>query len=209
MLDVAGVRVDLAVIRQARKVVLVEGGSDQAALEVLACRQGLAIGPGALHIVAMGGATSIGHFVRLLGPRGLNIPLGGLCDAGEEDYVRDALARSGLARSGLAQDGRSPAGSRAGMEACGFYVCTADLEDELIRAVGTDAVQQIIATCGEMRSFRTFQGQPAHRQESMGQQLHRFMGTRSGRKSQYARLLAEAVEPARVPRPLGRVLADA
>jgi len=32
-------------------------------------------------------------------------------------------------------------------------------------------------------------------------------GTRSGRKSRYARLLAEAVDPARVPRPLERLLA--
>jgi hypothetical protein len=197
VVDVAGVRVDLAGVSQARKIVLVEGGSDQAALEVLARRRGLALGRGALGIVAMGGATSIGHFVRLLGPRGLNIPLGGLCDAGQEDHVRGALQRGGL----------SPAASRVEMEACGFYVCTADLEDELIRAVGTAAVQQIIATCGELRSFRTFQRQPAHRQESVGQQLHRFMGTRSGRKSQYARLLAGAVAPALVPRPLDRVLA--
>jgi hypothetical protein len=196
VVNVAGVPVDLAGLSQARKIVLVEGGSDQAALEVLARRRGLALGPGALCLVAMGGATSIGHFVRLLGPRGLNIPLGGLCDAGQEDYVRDALRQGGLSR----------AVSRAGMEACGFYVCAADLEDELIRAVGPATVQQIITACGELRSFRTFQGQPAHRQESVAQQLHRFMGTRSGRKSQYARLLAGAVDPAQVPRPLDRVL---
>ena len=36
--------------------------------------------------------------------------------------------------------------------------------------------------------------------------LHRFIGTRSGRKSQYARLLAGVVDLARVPRPLDRVL---
>jgi hypothetical protein len=197
VVDVAGVRVDLAGVSQARKIVLVEGGSDQAALEVLARRRGLALGRGGLCVVAMGGATSIGHFVRLLGPRGLNLPLGGLCDADQEDYVRDALGRGGL----------SPAASRAGMEACGFFVCTTDLEDELIRAVGAAAVQQIIAACGELRSFRTFQRQPAHRQDSAGQQLHWFMGTRSGRKGQYARLLAGAVDLARVPRPLDRVLA--
>jgi hypothetical protein len=197
VVDVAGVRVDLAGARQARRIVLVEGGSDQAALEVLAQRRGLALGPGGLCIVAMGGATGIGHFVRLLGPRGLNIPLGGLCDADQEDYVRAALQQGGL----------SPAVSRAQLEACGFYVCTPDLEDELIRAVGTAAVQQIIAACGELRPFRTFQRQPAHRQDSVGEQLHRFMGTHSGRKSQYARLLVEAVDLARVPRPLARVLA--
>jgi hypothetical protein len=196
LVDVAGVRVDLTAVRQARKVVLVEGSSDQAALEVLAQRRGLALGPGALCIVAMGGATSIGHFVRLLGPDGLNIPLGGLCDAGEEDYVRAALRQGGL----------SPGASRAQLETSGFYVCTADLEDELIRAVGTATVQQIIAASGEQRPFRTFQRQPAHRQERVDQQLHRFMGTHSGRKSQYARLLAEAVAPASIPRPLDLVL---
>jgi hypothetical protein len=199
VVDVAGVSVDLAGVSQARKVVLVEGSSDQAALTVLAQRRGLALGRGGLCIVAMGGATSIGHFLRLLGPCGLNIPLAGLCDASEEDYVRCALRRHGP----------RPAVSRAGLEASGFYVCTGDLEDELIRAVGAAAVQRIIASCGELRSFRTFQRQPAHRQQSMHLQLHRFMGTRSGRKSQYARLLAGAVEPARVPRPLDRVLADA
>jgi hypothetical protein len=94
------------------------------------------------------------------------------------------------------------------MEACGFYVCTADLEDELIRALGTEEVTRIIETQGELRSLRTFQKQPAHRGESAAEQLHRFMGTRSGRKSQYARLMAGALELSRVPRPLDRVLAE-
>ena len=199
VVDLAGVRVDLAAAGWARKVVLVEGGSDQAALEVLAHRRGLALGRGGLCIVAMGGATSIGPFVRLLGPRGLNLPLGGLCDADQEEHVRAALAHGGL----------GPASSRAQMAACGFFVCTADLEDELIRAAGAAAVQQIIATCGELRSFRTFQRQPAHRHDRVSQQLHRFMGTRSGRKRHYARLLAGAVDLARVPRPLDRVLTSA
>jgi hypothetical protein len=35
------------------------------------------------------------------------------------------------------------------------------------------------------------------------------MGTRSGRKSQYAWLLAAALAPAQVPRPLDRVLTHA
>ena len=89
----------------------------------------------------------------------------------------------------------------------GFFVCAADLEeDELIRVVGTAEVEQIIAARGDLRSYRTFQRQPAHRQDSTGQQLHWFIGTRSGRKSQYARLLAATVDLARVPRPLDRVL---
>jgi hypothetical protein len=97
--------------------------------------------------------------------------------------------------------------SRADMEALGFYVCTADLEDELIRALGAASVEQIITAQGEIRSLRIFQKQPAQRLQSPERQLHRFMGTRSGRKSHYARLLAGALDLSRVPRPLDRVLA--
>jgi hypothetical protein len=88
-------------------------------------------------------------------------------------------------------------------------VCSADLEDELIRALGPAAVEQIIEAEGELRSLRTFQRQPAQRTRSPQQQLHRFMGTRSGRKSRYAGLLAGAVALSQVPRPLDRVLAPA
>jgi len=189
--------IDLAALRQAQRLVLVEGRSDKAAVEVLAGRRGRILGGAGLQVVAMGGATSIGHFLALLGPRGINARLTGLCDAGEEGYVRWSLEQGGL----------GSVTSRAGMEALGFYVCTADLEDELIRAAGTAAVEQIVQAQGELRSFRIFQQQPAQRGRSTPDQLHRFMGTRSGRKSQYARLLAAALDPAQIPRPLDRVLA--
>jgi hypothetical protein len=141
------------------------------------------------------GATSIGHFLALLGPRGINSRLTGLCDAGQEGYVRWALGQGGF----------GSVTSRAGMEARGFYVCTA----ELIRAAGIGAVEQVIEAQGELRSFRIFQQQPAQQQRSAAEQLQRFMCTRSGRKSQYARLLTAAPEPGQIPRPLGRVLAHA
>ena len=195
-MNVAGVSIDLAAVSRAQKVVLVEGGSDKAAVEALAGRRGQVLGGAGTHVVAMGGATSIGHFLALLGPRGINARLAGLCDAGQEGFIREALERGGLGSST----------SRAGLEVLGFYVCTADLEDELIRAAGTSAVEQIIHAQGELRSFRVFQQQPAQRRRSTAEQLHRFMGTRSGRKSRYARLLAAAVDLGRIPRPLDCVL---
>jgi len=193
---VAGVSIDLAAAGQAGRVVLVEGGSDQAAVEVLAARRGQLLGEAGLLVVAMGGATSIGHFLALLGPRGIGARLTGLCDAGQEGYVRRALAHAGL---GSGTSGTS-------LEALGFYVCTADLEDELIRAVGTGTVEQIIQAQGELRSLRTFQRQPAQQDRTAAEQLHRFMGTRSGRKARYARLLAAALDLDQLPRPLDGVL---
>jgi hypothetical protein len=188
---------DLATVAGSRAVVLVEGMSDQAALEALAERRGQALGARGISIVSMGGATNIDRFLELLGPQGLDVRLAGLCDAAEEGYFRRALERAGFGSSL----------SRADAEALGFYVCAADLEDELIRALGTACVEQIIEAHGEIRSFRIFQQQPAQQRQSPERQLHRFMGTRSGRKTQYARLLAEALDLSRVPRPLDRVLA--
>ena len=191
--------IDLATVAETRSVVLVEGMSDQAALETLARRRGLPLGRGGIAVVPMGGATNIGRYLNLLGPAGIGARVTGLCDADEEGHFRRALERAGF---GLSV-------SRADMEALGFYVCTADLEDELIRALGHAAVEEIIRAQGELRPFRTFQKQPAQQRQDLGEQLHRFMGTRSGRKSQYARLLAGALDLARVPRPLDLVLARA
>ena len=181
----------------ASTVVLVEGLSDRAALEALAERRGRDLAAEGISVVPIGGAQAIGSFLARFGPRGLDVGLAGLCDAGEE---RDF--RRGLERAGLGSDL-----TRAGMEALGFYVCVVDLEDELIRALGTAAVEGVVEAQGDLRSFRTLQKQPAQQGRTHEEQLRRFLGTRGGRKIQYARLLVEALELDRVPRPLDRVLA--
>jgi hypothetical protein len=218
--------VDLAAATGARGVILVEGTSDRAALEALAARRGQDLAASGVAIVAMGGATSIGHYLDLLGPGGRDVRLAGLCDAAEEGYFRRALRRAGMTGGppqagmgpgqaqastgdGPAQAGMAASRARAALEEAGFYVCEADLEDELIRALGAARVEEIIDGQGELRSLRTFQKQPAQQGRTSEAQLHRFMGTRSGRKSQYAWLLASALAPAQVPRPLDRVLAHA
>jgi len=188
---------DLAAVAGWRAVILVEGMSDQAALEALAERRGRALTSRGIAIVQMGGATNVGRFLDQFGPRGLDVGLAGLCDAAEEGFFRRALERAGC----------GPGQSRADMETIGFYVCAADLEEELIRALGAASVEQIIHAQGDIRSWRIFQRQPAQQGQSRERQLHRFMGTRSGRKSQYARLLVSALDLTRVPRPLDRVLA--
>jgi hypothetical protein len=180
-----------------RAVVLVEGASDRRALETLASRRGIDPNAHGIAIVAMGGASNISRFLQLFGPRGHDLTLAGLFDAAQIGDIR-----RGLDRAGLAQDAHP-----AEMELSGFYMCVEDLEDELIRHLGVDAVQRVIDAQGESASFRIFQRQPAQRGKSDEQQLRRFMGTRSGRKIRYGRLLVEALDLDHVPRPLDRVLA--
>jgi uncharacterized protein (DUF2384 family) len=93
------------------------------------------------------------------------------------------------------------------MESLGFYVCVADLEEELIRALGADAVERVVDAQGDLRSFRTLQKQPAWQGRAKEEQLRRFMGSGGRRKIRYARLLVDALDLADVPRPLDRLLA--
>ena len=179
-------------------VVIVEGVSDRVALETLARRRGRDLVAECISVVPIGGAQSIGRFLERLAAPGRDVRLAGLCDAGEE---RDF--RRGLERAGLGSDL-----TRAAMERLGFYVCVEDLEDELIRSLSTASVEDVLDAQGDLGSFRTFQKQPAQQGKTSEAQLRRFMGTRSGRKAQYARLLVDALDLGRVPRPLDRVLAQ-
>ena len=167
-------------------VVLVEGMSDQAAVQTLAERSGRDLPTERVFVVPMGGATNIGHFVDLFGPAGFGVRLAGLCDQGEERDFRRGLGRAGP---------DAP-----------YFVCVADLEDELIRALGPRRVEELIEAEGERGPFQTFTKQPAHRGAPRDQQLRRFMGTRSGRKIRYGHVLAAALDLTRVPGPLAGLL---
>jgi hypothetical protein len=180
----------------ARAVVLVEGLSDQAAVEAVARRRGRDLEAEGVVVFPMGGATNIGRFLDLLGPRGADVTLTGLCDAGEEAYFRRTLERAGFG---------SPA-TRDEMADLGFYVCDADLEDELIRSLGAGEVEHVIEAQGDLNAFRLLQQQPAQRGRSVDAHLRRFMGSGSGRKIRYASLLVDALDPARVPTPLTMLL---
>jgi len=171
----------------ARAAVLVEGFSDQAALEVLAERRGRDLQAEGVTLLAMGGATEIRRFVGLLRVPGADVALAGLCDEAEWGYFNRALEHGGV-------------------DASGFFVCHADLEDELIRALGPARVVEVIEAEGELRSWLRFGKQPAQRGRTVEEQLHRFMGTRSGRKAQYAAALTRALDLDRVPAPLDGVL---
>jgi hypothetical protein len=133
----------------------------------------------------------------MYGPDGRDLRLAGLCDAGEVNDFRRALERAGL---GVPL-------TRRRMEALGFYVCVEDLEDELIRALGPDAVEEVIDAQGDLRAFRTLQKQRPWQGRRPEEQLRRFLGSGATRKIRYARLLVEALDLDRVPRPLDGVLA--
>lgn len=178
-------------------VVIVEGVSDKVAFEALVRRRGRDLGGDGITVVPIGGAHAMGRFLAGLGTRRSSVRLVGLYDVGEEMKVQEALERAGLGSNLTRND----------LEHLGFYACDADLEDELIRSLGAARVQQVLEANGDLQSFRRFQRQPAQRGRTTERQLHRFMGTHSGRKAKYARALINELDLAGVPRPLDRLLA--
>jgi hypothetical protein len=144
----------------------------------------------------MHGATNIGRSLERFGPLGSNIAVAGLYDVAEENDVRRGLERTGFGSFA----------SRRELEGIGFFACLDDLEDELIRAVGTERIMAVVEERGELGRFRTLQKQPAWRGRPLEQQLKRFLGNAS-RKIGYAPLLVGALDLARAPRPLDAVLA--
>jgi hypothetical protein len=144
----------------------------------------------------MGGITNTRAFATRYGPAGLDVPLAGLYDVGEEAVLRRGLAAAGLA---VAED---PDGPRR----LGFHACSADLEDELIRALGVEGAEAVVAAAGEAQSLRLLTAMPAQRGWTRVALLRRFLGSQAGRKARYAALMVDALDPARVPAPLTAVL---
>jgi hypothetical protein len=169
---------------QPRRVVLVEGTSDRHAVETLARRRGRDLAEEGIEVVPMGGYGNLPHFLEQY----RDVIRTGLYDSGEERHFLRALGCS----------------DRAELERAGFYACTRDLEDELTRAVGPAAMERVLEEQGELRAFRTYQKQLAHRDRPLEEQLHGFMWNR---KQRYAVLLVQALDLERVPRPLDCVLA--
>lgn len=187
----------LAKVADAAAIVLVEGISDQIALETLAVRRGRNLAAERVVILPVGGAHAVSRYLTRFGPAGAGLRLAGLCDAGEEEILRRGLAAAGL----------DPQPGRADLQRQGFHVCVDDLEDELIRAVGVATVEALFEAHGDLGAFRTMRSQAAWRDRPVVAQMRRFLSGGSRRKLRYARVLVDAVDLGRVPHPLDAVLA--
>lgn len=160
----------------ARVVVLVEGVSDQIAVETLLGASST------VAVVPVGGVGGFGRLVDRFVGEGREVRV--LCDAGEEVSVRRRVG-----------------------DTAALFVCHADLEDELIRAVTPAVVLPIIEAAGDADAFRSLQRQPQWRDAPIDAQLRRFFGSGATRKIRYAGpLVSAAVRSECVPSPLLELL---
>ena len=158
-------------------VIAVEGASDRVVLELLARRRGRDLVAEGIRVAPIGGAHAIARFVTELPPRTV---VRGLCDANEAYLFRRVLDD--------------------------VFICTPDLEGELMRALGVGAIQEIVDRAGDAPSFRKFQQQPAQRGRPLEAQLNRWWRSSWRRYKSYLPLFVESLDLDRVPQPLDEVL---
>lgn len=106
-----------------RLVVLLEGPSDVAAVRALMQAEDIDAAP--VELVNLQGITNVGRVLKEIRQVVGDIDVVGLCDAAEARFPVQALADDGL-----------PARDVTDLPVYGYFVCEADLEDELIRALG-------------------------------------------------------------------------
>ena len=174
----------------ADRIVLVEGPSDEAAVKAVFAkaphREALDV-----DISNVGGA---GGFVdgvgRVFASHRSPSRMAILCDEAELQ-----LAQTGIANTVAAKP-----------NSIKTFVCRPDLEFEMINTLGEEAILRLFETQGELAGFRTLQNQPAWRDASRRDQIHRFLGVKAQRKIRYGQLLAAALEPRAIPSPLQQLV---
>ena len=161
-------------------MLLVEGVSDQIAVDTLAAHRRRDLVGERVAVVPIGGAQAIARF-RSEYP---DVRAVALCDYPERAWFQRVLPTPDV------------------------FVCVPDLEGELIGALGARAVAELLADHGDRRPLTTLQRQAAWRTRSLEEQVRRFIGAGARRKLRYARVLVDAAVAAdRVPAALEGVLA--
>lgn len=176
-----------------RLVVLLEGPSDVAAVRALMANTDIT-GEG-VELVPLNGVTNIGRFLAELRQVHGDLDVVGMCDAAESHHVCRALVADGL-----------PVADATDLPAYGFFVCEADLEDELLRALGPERAKAALEGAGLGGKLDALRQQAAWADRPLAEQLHRFCGSSAGRKELAAGILARDIEAKAIPEPIGMLL---
>ena len=175
----------LAAAVDATVVVLVEGISDQIAVDAMLARSDRGLDD-LVVAVPIGGAQAVDKALARFSERD-DLMVLGLCDYAEANFFAKAFEAHGL-------DGN-------------YFVCNPDLEAELIAAFEPAELEAIIEAQGELKSLRIMQKQAAWRDRRFGEQAHRWIRARALRSSRYASVLIATADEDRLPKPLRELVA--
>jgi len=165
----------LSRVAGASTIVLVEGISDQIAIDIVAGRLGRDFEDERVVVVPIGGAQAAPRVVETL-PADVRIV--GLCDEAEIDFFTRCLDPDDV------------------------FVCRPDLEAELIASFSPDALEAVVDAEGELRAFRTLQKQANWKGRPFDAQMHRWLRSSAERGMRYASILPTEAGRDAMPAPL-------
>lgn len=180
----------------ARAVVLVEGISDQIAIDATARRLGRDLAESGVVVVPIGGAHAVAAFAARFDHEGGPVVLG-LCDRAE----------AGLFDRALGSRSEPKVESGATRERV-VFVCEPDLEAELIAAIDPADLLGLLDTHGDLDAFGTMSRQQVWRKRPFEARIHRWIRSHARRSSLYAGRIIEALDPTHMPGPLVNLVAS-
>ena len=172
-------------------IVLVEGVSDQIAVDTLAQRLGGS--DTGVAVLPVGGAQGLRRMLRTIRADHPAVPLSGLYDIAEAHVIRRALEDAGLLGPDTAIEDAGFGALLISKTSC----CAPAGRISSRRASPTTATSPRSASC---RSSRSGAIAPIHAQ------LRRWMTSGARRKLRYARIFVDAIPLERMPEPLLAVL---
>ncbi len=168
-------------------VVLVEGISDQIAVETLANQMGRDLRVQGVVVLPIGGAHGVATVVkRFAGQSELTVL--GLCDRNEFSLFERAFD---------ADPDRS---------VDDVFVCDPDLEHELIGSVTPAELEAVLADHDDLGRFRKLQAQAAWIDRPFEQQMHRWLRAHARRPARYARIIIDHSGSGSAPAVLSRLV---
>jgi hypothetical protein len=176
----------------AELVVFVEGFSDLLAVRACASTLDIDLDARGVSLISLEGADILQHYLSLLGPSGLNVRMRGLCDLDKEARWTALLTVAGISIN-----------SRSDLNAAGFHVAEADLEEELVKALGITDTERVISEAGLTNRLEGFEKQPTNAGLSREDLLTAFAGTL---KIKLAPLLASEIPASDIPGPIKALL---
>lgn len=163
----------------ARKMLFVEGAADRVIVEAMAMNAGVSLDRAGISVFALDGADKFKHVLEIVGKKGFNLPLCGLCDADRENAWANVLS---LKPKNLNKNG--------------FFVARTDLEHEYVRLLGARAVADKLIEAGIAREQGLLQASgEASLDDLTAEQVANFITTQDSRKVPAARVVAPMLTP--------------
>lgn len=163
----------------ARRLLFVEGAADRVIVEEIAKNAGVSLDRAGVSVFALDGADKFKHVLEIVGDKGFNLPLCGLCDEDREHAWAGAL---GVKPKQLSK--------------IGFFVARADLEHEYVPLLGPRAVADELIKSGIAREQGLLNSSGASSLDDLtAEQVADFITKQDARKVPTARVLAPLLTP--------------